>query len=214
MDEHLDESSAMFLVALSGDDAERRAAEAHVATCGQCRAVWQESQQLLVMLDSAAQPDPVSPALLQRVHAAVSNAQVEQRPWYARRGAWGFLAGAVASLLLFWSQLGAAVPAELQAQGQPGVGWDCTGFELGLAASAFALGVLWARRAAREFGPMQASLIAMSGALVGQWLLESRCEAEQTALHLLVFHVAGVALAALLGAAAGGLHERLGKASA
>jgi hypothetical protein len=159
------------------------------------------------MLDSAAQPEPVSAALLQRVQAAVSSTQV----WYKQRAAWGLVAGAVATLLLFWQQLGAAVPAELQTA-QPGVGWGCAGFELGLAGSAFAIGVLWARRAARELGPLQASLVAMSGALVGQWLLESRCEAEQTALHLLVFHVAGVAVAALLGAAAGELQERFGKA--
>ena len=213
MAEHLDESRVMFLVALSGEDAERRAAEAHIATCDACRALWRESLELLEMLDGASQPEPISDALFQRVHAAVASAQPEPQPWYERFAAWGFVLGALASLVLFWLQLGAAIPTELQGKDH-GVGWGCLRFELSLAAVAFGFGVVWAHRLARALGPLQASLAAMSGALVGQWLLESRCEAEQTALHLLLFHVAGVALAAVLGAAAGGLQERLGKARA
>jgi predicted anti-sigma-YlaC factor YlaD len=203
----------MSLAALSGEDAERRAAEAHIATCDACRALWRESAELLVMLDSAARPEPISDALLQRVQAAVSSAQPEPQPWYERLLPWGFVIGALASLGLFWVQLGASVPAELQGKVH-GVGWGCLRFELGLAAVAFGFGVVWAHRLARELGPLHASLAAMSGALVGQWLLESRCEADQTALHLLLFHVAGVALAAALGAAAGGVSARLGKARA
>ena len=61
---------------------------------------------------------------------------------------------------------------------------------------------------ARELGVAGSALAAMSGALVGQWLLGSLCEAEQTALHLLLFHVAGVAAAALLGGLAGELRVK------
>jgi hypothetical protein len=51
--------------------------------------------------------------------------------------------------------------------------------------------VLPGRAAVQAFGPGPASLAAMSGALVGQWLLATRCPVEHTALHLLLFHVTG-----------------------
>jgi predicted anti-sigma-YlaC factor YlaD len=212
VDEHLDESSALFLVALEAQDAERRAAEAHIATCTRCRAVWNESVQLIAMLDGAARPEPISAALMQRVHAAVANAQPEPRRWYAHASLWGLLAGALCSLGLFWARIGAPLPPGVELR--PGLSWGCARYELALGAAAFAVGLLWSRAVARELGPARASLVAMSGALVGQWLLASRCEAEQTALHLLLFHVAGVGLSALLGAAAGGLQHSLGKARA
>lgn len=198
MAEHLDESSAMFLVALDPQDAERRAAEQHVSQCAQCQTVWQESLSLLALLDQAAKPEPVSEALLQRTQQALP-----ERP----TGLWGWVLGGLCSLGLLWAQLGAPV----HAAGHAEASWRCTGFELALATAAFVLGAVGARALARELGPARASLAAMSGALLGQWLLASRCESEQTALHLLVFHVAGVAVSACLGAVAGQLQQRFAR---
>jgi hypothetical protein len=193
--EHLDESTAMFLVALDPQDAERRAAEQHVSQCARCQDVWQESLSLLALLDEAAKPEPVSEALLQRTQKALP-----ERP----AGLWGWMLGGLCSLGLLWARLGA--PVDAAAHADPA--WRCTGFELALATAAFVLGAVGARALARELGPTRASLAAMSGALVGQWLLASRCESEQTALHLLGFHVAGVAVSACLGAVAGQLQQR------
>jgi hypothetical protein len=199
----------MFLVALDAQDAERRAAELHIEHCARCRAVWQESRSLLAMLDDAAKQEPISVALLQRTQATLLGAQA--RPWYARASLWGWLLGGFCSLALFWAQLGAPVQPALHAESPPGFGWRCTGLELALAGAAFVLGLVGTRAAARELGPAGASLLAMSGALVGQWLLESRCESEQTALHLLLFHAMGVGVAACLGAAAGQLQQSFGQ---
>jgi hypothetical protein len=201
--EHFDEAGALFLAALSAQDPERAAAEAHAAQCDRCRVVWQESLQLLVLLDREATTEPVSPALLQRVQSAIESAA--PRPWYRRWTPWGWLSGAIASLALFAAQHGAPVPRGMHAE--HAAGWACARFELGFGAAAFVLGLVAARYTARQLGPARASLAAMSGALVGQWLLRSHCEFEQTALHLLLFHVAGVAVSALLGAGAGALQH-------
>jgi hypothetical protein len=55
---------------------------------------------------------------------------------------------------------------------------------------------------------LRSSVLAMSGALLGQVLLRTRCEAADAALHLLVFHGLGVVLASALGALAGRLVSR------
>lgn len=199
--DHLDESRAMYLAALRADDPERRAALAHSEQCAACHALWQESLQLLALLDREADAlPPASDELLSRVQAAVSHAP-ELKPWFMRLSTWLIPAFALCSLALFWAHLG--VTPEPEAVPRPHHGWGCLRVELGLGVAAFALGVFGARAMARQLGTAGSALAAMSGALVGQWLLGSVCRAEQTAVHLLLFHVAGVALAALLGGAAG-----------
>jgi hypothetical protein len=208
--EHVDESRAMYLVALRADDPERRAAVVHTEHCAACGALWQESLQLLTLLDRegedthALHTHALSDELVQRVQTAVSRAQASSKPLFMRVSTWLFAAFALCSLGLFWSRLGEAPRPEVV----PALhddGWGCLRFELGFGVAAFVLGLFGARIVARELGVAGSALAAMSGALVGQWLLGSRCESEQTALHLLLFHVSGVALAAVLGALAGEL---------
>jgi hypothetical protein len=163
--------------------------------------LWQESLQLLALLDRDAEAtSPVSDELLSRVQTAVSRAPIA-KPWFMRLSTWLIPALALCSLGLFWAHLGAT--PEPEAVPRPHHGWGCLRVELGLGVAAFAFGVLGARAMARQLGTAGSALAAMSGALVGQRLLGSLCRAEQTAVHLLLFHVAGVALAALLGGAAG-----------
>lgn len=205
MDEHLDESSLLCLAALPADDAQRRAALAHCARCERCAALWQQQLSLLALLDTQAEPPAVSEMLLRRTQAAVAHAQ--EHRLQQRRRAWGWLAGAILSLLMLWEELepGHAL--------SPRIGLHCVGFELAFAAAAFAAGWLWSRAAARALGPATASLVAMTGALIGQALLSLRCPAEHTALHLLAFHVAGVAVATLAGGLAGSLAQRASRPS-
>ena len=115
-----------------------------------------------------------------------------------------WLAGAVCSAWLVWLQADAVAEAGLYAD----IGMRCLRMELGFALIAFGAGVLWTRGALRRFGPLQASVVAMSGALVGQLVLRVRCEAPDAALHLLVFHLLGVVIATVLGGAAGRLLSR------
>lgn len=197
MDEHIDEPSTLYLVALDPEDPERQAALAHIEGCPRCQALWQQSLSMLELLDAEAELPPVSDAWLQRVQLAVAESEAPA----LRRGTalWGWSIGGLVSALLVWLQV------EPGDQLSAGYGLHCMSYELGFGLLAFALGLFASRRAARVLGPVPASLAAMSGALVGQWMLGARCAAEHTALHLLLFHVAGVVLATLLGAGAGAL---------
>ena len=202
MDDHLDESSTMFLVSLAADDPERVAALGHIERCARCRDAWRQSQELLTWLDCAAPLASLDPSLCSRTQAAIAEARPD-RLWRAPRF-WGWLVAASLSLGMVWAQMSSGLHA-LSAR----IGMHCLGFELGFGAVAFLLGLGWARAAALELGPSRAALCALSGALLGQWLLNWRCPAEHSALHLLAFHVSGVALAALLAAAGGELKQRL-----
>jgi hypothetical protein len=165
--------------------------------------------QLLEFLDRegedthALHTQAVSDALVQRVQTAVTRAQASSQPWFMRVSTWLLAAVTLCSVGLFLSRLGQAPHPEVVPV--PHHGWGCLRLELALGVGAFVMGAFGARVMARELGVAGSALAAMSGALVGQWLLGSLCEAEQTALHLLLFHVAGVAAAALLGGLAGEL---------
>jgi hypothetical protein len=150
---------------------------------------------------NALHTEAVSSAFIQRVHTAVYRAPAASQPWFKRISIWLIPAFALCSLALFWAHLG-ATPAP-ESVPRPHHGWGCLQVELGMGVAAFLLGVFGARAAARDLGVPGSALAAMSGALVGQWLLGSYCRADQTALHLLLFHVAGVAMAALFGGVAG-----------
>ena len=56
------------------------------------------------------------------------------------------------------------------------------------------------RQRGQKLGPLRASVVAVTGALAGQAVLRMHCEAPGAALHLLAFHLVGVALATALGA--------------
>jgi hypothetical protein len=196
MSDHLSPEGTLFLVALDDADPEKLAALRHAESCRECQLLLRESAQMLDLLDHEALMLPViEPQLASRIERAVHPRRRARWPLVA------WLAGAICSGLLAWldAQPG---PAEV------GVGMHCLRFEQAFGLAAFAAGALWSGRVTRRFGPVPASVAAMGGALVGQVLLRTRCEAAHAGLHLLAFHVSGVLLATLLGAAAGGMLMR------
>lgn len=62
-----------------------------------------------------------------------------------------------------------------------------------------------ARSSDRRHGAAQVAAAGAAGALAGQGVLLTSCAADASALHVLAFHVAGVAIAALSGGALGAL---------
>jgi hypothetical protein len=195
--EHIDAESALFLVALDDSDPEKRAALTHAVECASCLRLIQESQAMLQLIDREPALVEVNAALETRVRAAVFESPRDRRVGRLEYLAW--LAGALVSGLMIWldAKPGEPLYAEL--------GLRCMRFELGFALVALGAGVLWTRSSGREFGPLRASVVAMTGALTGQALLRIRCEAHDAALHLLAFHLVGVVLATMLGAVAGRL---------
>jgi hypothetical protein len=200
--EHIAAEQALFLIALEDDDPEKVAALSHAAQCEDCSRLLRESQAMFQLLDAEAALPPISAQLEARVHAAVfapqpavGVARLEQIVWLIL----GLISG-----LLIWHDGKPGLPLE------PLVGLHCLRYELAFAAAAFASGVIVTRLSgARAFGPLRSSVLALSGALVGQVLLRTRCEAADAALHLLVFHGLGVVLASALGALGGRLLSRV-----
>jgi hypothetical protein len=196
MSDHLSPEATLFLVALDDADPEKVAALQHTEGCVECQLLWSESTEMLELLDHEALTLPeIEPQLAARIERAV---------YPRRRARWPFVAwaaGALCSGLLAWLD---AQPGAIEAS----LGFHCLRFEQAFGLAAFAAGALWSGRIAKRFGPVPASVAAMGGALIGQVLLRSRCEAAHAGLHLLAFHVAGVLLATLLGAAAGGVLVR------
>ena len=196
MSAHIADEQALFLVSLDEDDPEKRAALSHAAECEACAKLLRESEAMLRMLDAEASIEPISMQLEARVHAAVF---APARPtWIARVEVFAWWALATLSGVLIWHDGQPDRPLE------PMVGMHCMRFELLFAAAAFTTGVVIARlRGTRSLGALRGSVLAMSGALLGQVLLRTRCEAPDAALHLLVFNGLGVLLASALGSVAG-----------
>jgi hypothetical protein len=194
---HIDAESALFLVALDDTDPEKRAAFTHAADCASCLRLIHESQAMLQLIDRESALVEVDAGLETRVRAALFEGKRERSVGRLEYLAW--LAGAFVSGLMIW--LDAKPGQPLYAE----VGLRCMRFELGFAVIALGAGVLWTRSSGRELGPLRASVLAMTGALIGQALLRIRCEAHDAALHLLAFHLVGVVIATVLGAVAGRL---------
>jgi hypothetical protein len=196
--EHIATERALFVVALDDRDPEKLAALAHAAECALCQRVLREGTAMLQLIDQSDQlapPAAIDAALEARVRAAVFAAQPE-RLWIGLEHlAW--LLGAVASGLLIW--LDGRPDRPLYAS----LGVRCALMEHGFALVSFAVAMLWTRRAASEYGPLRASVAAMTGALVGQAFLRIDCAAADAALHLLLFHGLGVVVATVLGGLAG-----------
>ena len=199
--EHIAAEQALFLIALEDDDPEKVAALSHAAGCADCSRLLRESRAMFQLLDAETGLEPISVQLAARVHAAVFAPQPAVGFARLERIVWVIL-GAISGLLI-WHDGKAGLPLE------PMVGLHCLRYELGFAAGAFAAGVIATRvSGARALGPLRSSVLAMSGALVGQVLLRTRCEAADAAVHLLVFHGLGVVLASALGAIGGRLVSR------
>ncbi|MFO0683457.1 MAG: hypothetical protein U0234_15475 [Sandaracinus sp.] len=90
----------------------------------------------------------------------------------------------------------------------PGHAVGCLVFEL-LVGALPLLVMLGFSRSRPEVGAVQMAAVGASGALAGQAVLLTQCAADESVLHVLFFHVAGVLLAGLYGAGLGGLSRAL-----
>jgi integral membrane sensor domain MASE1 len=118
----------------------------------------------------------------------------------------------IAAVLL--ATIAAAVPALVAHHGaiESATGVQCIMHELVNAAVPLVALALWRRTE----GLSRAGVVglAAAGALAGDAALHVSCSAADSVLHLLVFHVGGVALAAALAASIAGRLLRLGTATA
>jgi hypothetical protein len=195
---HLEADHALFVLTLADDDPEKRATLAHARECASCQVLLREAEAMLSSIDATGAEDlrqaelQITPAFEARVQRALHGSP------RARRLAQLTLAiGALLSLLMVWMRAEPARPMRAL------VGVNCLLYEQMFAAGALGLGLLMGRRYLSTIGPWQAASMAMVGALVGQAILQVRCEAEGALVHLLVFHALGVVLATLLGGVAG-----------
>jgi hypothetical protein len=203
---HLVADSALFVIALADDEPEKRAALDHARECPDCEALLEEARALLQMFeqecaqeDHALQSAALDPGFEARVHATVyAPARAAQRSRFSQ---WCLLLGALLSGLMvaFQARAGAM---------QVGLGTRCFFYEQAFALGSLALGMLSARKYLSTISPYQSALMAMTGALVGQAILQVRCEADGAVLHLLLFHALGVAVATALGGFAGRVASR------
>lgn len=120
-----------------------------------------------------------------------------------------FARGRVGNVVLA-TVLGASAAFALVASSGLGplVGAKCGAVELGASAVPLGLvGMLYAYRGLRP-GPLRFAIVGAAGALTAQAAVELGCPAGSGAVHMLAFHVGGVAVAALVGALASQLVPR------
>jgi hypothetical protein len=203
MSGHIARERALFIAALAPRDPERLAAERHAQVCEACDALLREGTGMLQLLDRANEAAAVESALEARITAAVFAGESSRRArlrW--EQAAW--VLGALLSALMIALDGRAGRPLE------PALGLHCLRFEQAFALLSFGGTVVWMRVRGRRarLGALRGSVVAMTGALVGQVLLRTRCEAADAALHLLLFHGLGVLVAGLLGGLLGRVLER------
>ena len=190
MSEHVDAARSLFLVALPSDDEERLAAEAHAARCEECAQLLAEGRELLGVVDEGPSGAPIDPVLRAQIRERVLG---ESR---SRPSIW-------APLWLFAMLLASLGMAWLDGRADAGLGAaegvKCVRMEILLAVVPFALSGWLMLREVIAPQPLTLAATTMAGGLVGQVLLRSMCHAGDGHAHLLVFHVGGVLLSALLG---------------
>jgi hypothetical protein len=197
MSQHISDDRALILAALAAVDPERRAAQEHAARCPKCARVLSEGEAMLALVDAQAAELQIDPRLKARILSAVAESPQDRRA--PRWEHVGLTLGAVLSACLAWLD-GRGPPGLYPAHGHYCVLWELLGATLPLIGAG-----LWATRTSKRPEPLRLALIALGGAIAGQLFLRWRCPTSDSGLHLLVFHAAGVLLAALLGLMAGQL---------
>lgn len=195
MTEHVSHKRALYVVALAESDPVRREAYAHAATCVSCTRTLRESSELLELIDRSARPMVVDAQLTARVKQAVFGKVPHAQPSLPWPRAMFLLLGAALSAAIAWLD---TKPGPLGSE----QGLHCVMFENAYALAACAATALWARTRKRAVDPWTGSLVGMSGALLGQLLLRTRCDSAHAVVHLFAFHVLGVLIGTALGALA------------
>lgn len=186
MSAHLEDEKLLALAALPADDPERRAADAHAATCSACRARLREHEAMLSVLDASFALPAIPDSLAARVQARV----------YPRR--WPRLL-----LLCTWLASLALVPFGGSHVFGLQVGEHCVAAESAFAVLPLAAAV-WMTRAGRVRLDVAsfASIGGLSGVL-GQLWLRSACPIHDATYHSFVFHFLAVIALSLVGGAIG-----------
>jgi len=194
MSEHVPADRALSIAALEEGDTEKALARSHAAACSDCERLIREGERMVSLLEQSEPPVTVTADLTERVRRAVFAPAPAAEP---ARGRWQpltWVAGAALSALLIWLDVR---PGEVA---HAGGGIGCLLFENGYALATCAGAAFWARTRGRQIDPWTGSVVGLAGALVGQLFLRTHCQAAHAALHLLTFHLVGVAIGTALGA--------------
>jgi hypothetical protein len=214
MTDHVSTQRALYLTALAPDDPEQVALRAHGEQCADCRRHVLEAELLLHLLDASEPAFTPSPELRQRVKTAVfGDARRAPAPAGSARsaaaaGLWPGLARLLAArwaplhLLLSVAASVCLVWLDARPEGalHAALGAHCALFESGYALAGLLLGAVWARSRRRAIDASQGAVAGMLGALFGQLLLRTHCDASHALPHLLAFHLLGVLIGSALGA--------------
>jgi hypothetical protein len=197
---HIDERAA-GIAALPESDAERVAAYQHAQTCARCSAALAEGERLIALLrDMPPLPGP-SVAVLQRALQRITE-QMDGASSVGRPRAAPQLARRLPLLTATVAALGGSLLAfRIDAIGHAlawKIGIECLFIELVTGAVAVFLVGRPLRQWSPAAGPLFAAVAAW-GAFAAQLYLHLRCPMAHEGPHVLVFHVGGVLLAAVLG---------------
>jgi len=242
MSEHIADK-ATLVAALAADDAERRRAEQHAASCPPCRAALAEGTRLVDLLREALPaPAPAPEALARAARDLEQESAAERRRWW--RMGW-ISGGAIALAWVFQLMVGTGFDVDLRCIGvslailavaiasvtvlrgrerlavagmvatsaafalatgtasglEATLGVRCSFRELWAAAISWAIITTAARASRLSLGRWQQTAVATAGALAAHAGQHVACEVPHSDLHLLVFHVGPLLLAAGLAAA-------------
>jgi hypothetical protein len=192
--DHVSAERVLLIAALAETDPEKLQARSHATACTDCERLIRDGERMVALLDRSQPPVLVSTELADRVRRAVFASAPATEGAHKRWQPLTWLAGAALSALLIW--LDGRPGGSLAGSG----GVHCVLLENGYALASCAGAAIWARTRRQQIDPWTGSVVGMAGALLGQFLLRTQCEAAHVALHVLVFHLLGVALGTALGA--------------
>lgn len=190
MSQHVPPDLALIVAALDPHDPERRAAWDHAKDCERCQSVLEEGQAVLELIDAQAPYEFIDPALKQRILNSV-----EKLPPRRTRERWQPLAIALGGL----ASLGFALADGERAGLYLSQGWKCIFWEVMFALVPLAITAQVAISARKPNASWFLAAAGVVGGFVGQLYLRGRCPMHDVNPHLLVFHCAGVLVAACLG---------------
>ena len=190
MSSHVPPDFALILAALEPCDPERRAAWQHAKDCDACRRVLEQGQAVLDLIDAQAPHQFIDPALKQRILSSVGGSSTKvARAW------WQPLGIAMGTLASFGLALLDGVRPGLHA----GQGVHCVFWEVMFALVPLAVTAQVVITMRKQNPSWWLALAGVVGGVIGQVYLRGVCPLRDVNPHLLVFHCAGVVIAAALG---------------
>jgi hypothetical protein len=193
MSHHVPPDFALIVAALEPTDPDRRAAWAHARACPACKRALEQGEAVLALIDTQPLEQTIHPALKQRILSSVANLPPERAHGRRRKFALALVVGIACSLLLAW------IDGTRHAGLHVSLGLRCIFWQVVFALGPLVFGAVLALSTGKQRSPRVFALIGIAGGLLGQTLLRTRCPMHDVNPHLLVFHTAGVLVAAGLG---------------